>query len=49
MIGKLDQISGFVMSLNRQRADVANVFALVDEPDAIPEKGGSERPAAGAW
>jgi ATP-binding cassette subfamily B protein len=41
MIGKLDQISGFVMSLNRQAPTLRTFFALVDEPDAIPEKPGA--------
>lgn len=41
MIGKLDQISGFVMSLNRQAPTLRTFFALVDEPDAIPEKAGA--------
>jgi ATP-binding cassette subfamily B protein len=41
MIGKLDQISGFVMSLNRQAPTLRTFFALVDEPDAIPEKRGA--------
>jgi ATP-binding cassette subfamily B protein len=41
MIGKLDQISGFVMSLNRQAPTLRTFFALVDEPDAIPEKTGA--------
>lgn len=42
MIGKLDQISGFVMSLNRQAPTLRTFFALVDEPDAIAEKPGAK-------
>jgi ATP-binding cassette subfamily B protein len=41
MIGKLDQISGFVMSLNRQAPTLRTFLALLDEPDAIPEKSGA--------
>jgi ATP-binding cassette subfamily B protein len=41
MIGKLDQVAGFVMSLNRTAPTLRTFFALVDEPDAIPEKPGA--------
>ncbi len=41
MIGKLDQLSGFVMSLNRQAPTLRTFFGLLDEPDAIPEKPGA--------
>ena len=41
MIGKLDQVAGFVMSLNRTAPTLRTFFSLVDEPDAIPEKPGA--------
>jgi ATP-binding cassette subfamily B protein len=42
MIGKLDQVAGFVMSLNRTAPTLRTFFSLVDEPDAIPEKPGAQ-------
>ncbi len=41
MIGKLDQIAAFVMGLNRTAPTLRTYFALVDEPDAIPERPGA--------
>ncbi len=41
MIGKLDQISGFVMSLNRTAPTLRTYFSLVDEPGEIVEKPGA--------
>jgi ATP-binding cassette subfamily B protein len=41
MIGKLDQLSGFAMSLHQQAPALANYFALLDEPALIADKAGA--------
>jgi len=38
LIGKLDQITGFVTAIHRRAPVLQSYFALVDEPDAIGER-----------
>lgn len=42
LIGKLDQISGFVTSVFRQGPVLRAYFALIDEPNSIPEAEGAK-------
>jgi ATP-binding cassette, subfamily B, beta-glucan exporter len=41
LIGKLDQISGFVISINQRAPSLRNYFALLDEPEHIADKPGA--------
>jgi ATP-binding cassette, subfamily B, beta-glucan exporter len=38
LIGKLDQISGFVTAIHRRAPVMRSYFSLIDEPDGISEK-----------
>lgn len=41
LIGKLDQISGFVISINQKAPSLHNYFALLDEPEHIADQAGA--------
>ncbi len=41
LIGKLDQISGFVTSMHRRAPVMRAYFALIDEPESVVEKPGA--------
>jgi ATP-binding cassette subfamily B protein len=41
LIGKLDQISGFILSFNRQAPAIDNFFALLDEPLETEDRPGA--------
>jgi len=41
LIAKLDQVTGFVTAIHRRAPVLRGYFALLDEPDGIPEKPGA--------